>query len=374
MIYEGERLAITLQDQSVEPEFLLQTRYIDKIVHYEDLMLQRVAALLEKRQLDLAFDLLSVVDRRAKGWPGYDQQYQRALFVEAEVHLQNGRLEAALITLETLSPQAPDYPYLSALQGKVVDPLIQNAVEAHDYRQARHFLARLFKLNAEHAVAREWRQRLIEQATAMVEQSRQAAAANQFRPAAEAIDRAARIWPDLAGLKDLHKTQTERYQILRVGDWLPPDGAVPGRAAERHQRLGSIPLFEPHRVVDGAIRYRSAYFEQWDPTDLGRRWTFRLRPRRADSESRPILSAGSIAETIRRRLDPASPDYDERCAAIIADVQAPSPSVLHLELHQIPLRIEALLRFVVPLEPESDCLECRPGVSRVYHADFTAIL
>ncbi len=351
-MYEYERISLTLLEGGVDPDYLIETKHIEKVIYFEDLILQRVTKLLDERNVALAYDLLTVVERRQHDWPDLESQYQRCLLVQAELHQQAGRNETALVVIEQLHQLAPEYPNLSALLGKTAEALIDSAFQATDYRRARHFLAWISKLQPQHVIAMKWRENLIARANEELATARADVQAGRVREALTHGDLAARAWPDLAGLKDAHKLFIDRYPRLRIGLWEPVDNSAypfPGRNAERRSELGTIALFEPDQVVDGVVRYRSAYFETWEPHDLGREWEFWMRPRRAEWESRPVLSAGLIADALQGRWDPMSPAFDDRWVGHVASVQAPSPQKFRMRLHRIPLRLEAWLRTPIPL-------------------------
>lgn len=351
-MYEYERISLTLLDGGVEPDYLIETKHIEKIIYYEDLLLQRATKLLDDRNVALAYDLITVVDRRQRDWPNLDLHYQRCLFVQADVHQQAGRNETGLVVVEQLHPLAPEYPNLSALLGKLVEPLVEQPFLAADYRRSRHYLGRLVKLQPQHPVATKWRDKLITRAGDELAAARAATQAGQHRDALEHGDLAARAWPDLPGLKDAHKQLVDRYPRLRFGLWEPADNPAfpfPGRHAERRRELGTIDLFEPDRLVEGVVRYRSEFFETWEPRDLGREWEFWMRPRRTAWESRPLMSAGLIAEALEDHWQLTSSAYDDRWAGTVASVAAPSPQQLRIRLQRIPLRVEASLRTPIPL-------------------------
>lgn len=353
LMAEYERISLTLIDGGVEPEYLIETKHIEKVIYFEDLVLQRVTKLLDEKNPAIAYDLITMIDRRQRNWENLGVYYQRCLFVQAELHQLAGRNETALVVLEQLHPLAPEYPNLSVLLGRTVEPLIENAFNAIDYRRARHFLARISKLQPQHNVAVKWRDKLIERAREELNTARSESQTARHREAVIHVDLAARAWPDLPGLKDAHKQFIERYPRLRIGIWEPPDNPAnpfPGRHAERHRELGTIPLFEPDRLVDGVVRYRSAYFENWEPRDLGREWEFWLHPRRPDWECRPAISTGLIVEALQSRWNPASPEYDDRWVGHVAAVSAPSPQKFRMKLERIPLRLEAWLRSPIRLD------------------------
>lgn len=354
---EFERLPITLlEGGGAEVEYQIETRFIERVIYFEELILQRIDKLLDDRNVPLAYDLFILLDRRQHGWPDSTRRYYRLLGVQAEEALRRQQPEMALVTLEQLYPLAPEYPHMGSLLAQAIEPLVNASVHDGDFRRARHFLARLARLNPQHAAVPKWRDDLQARAQQALFKAREVSGQGRHREALDEVELAARIWPDLAGLKEAHRALVDRYQTLRVGIWEPPDNPAdpfPGRTAERRSLLGTVSLFEPDRLIDGVVRYRSPFFETWEPADLGREWRFLLRPRRAVWETRPVLSAGVIAEMLQERGDPASPRFDERWQGDVASIWAPSPGELRLSLHHIPLKIEASLRAPVALPEQA---------------------
>ena len=60
------KVVISLLDGSVDPEYVLEARYIDFVVYYEDLLLRRADLLIAEGRVPLAYDLLLVVAKRAR--------------------------------------------------------------------------------------------------------------------------------------------------------------------------------------------------------------------------------------------------------------------------------------------------------------------
>ncbi|MDZ4687691.1 MAG: hypothetical protein SH850_21680 [Planctomycetaceae bacterium] len=357
---ELERLKITLFDSTDDPEFTLEIRFIERIVHFEDLIVRRISKTLDERQLPTAYELLMFLDRRARGWDGFDAVYQRFLFLDATRLARDARWEAALMQTELLFDVDHTYPERSSLHGRIIDALIKQAIFDDDYRQARHFLARLERFLARlesrepaHAVVETWTTELKRISDDVITQARAAQTSGKPRDASLTIDRAARVWPNLPRLKEAHKELIDAHQILNLGVLrLPnerPSRITPSPADERHRQLTEIALFEPDQLKDDIVRFRSAFIESWDPQNLGRDITFRMKPRRATWESRPVLTSGAIAEALSRRVDPLDPTFDERWAADVLSVESSSPWDWQLRLERIPLRIESRLRFPVPL-------------------------
>lgn len=58
------KLPVTLRDGSVDPEYILDLRHIETVVHFEDLVLRRADQLIAEGRVPLAYDLLLLVARR----------------------------------------------------------------------------------------------------------------------------------------------------------------------------------------------------------------------------------------------------------------------------------------------------------------------
>lgn len=379
---ELERLQVTLPDVQDDPEFTLETRFVERIVHFEDLVLRRIGLLLDERQLPTAYELLLYLDRRARGWDGFQSAYQRYLFLEAERLAGESRWEAALLQADLLFDANRAYPEVGALRGRIADALIGAAIADQDYRRARHFLARLESRNPGHQVAEKRSAELQGIADNLLTEARTAQTSGKPRDASRLVDQAARVWPNHPRLKEIHRELIDAYQILNMGVLRlasdRPNPIAPSPADERHRQLTEIPLFEPERVQDGIVRFDSVFIESWEPRNLGRDVQFKMKPRRANWESRPVLTSVSVVEALARRMDPLDPGFDERWAADVASVELQSPWEWQLRLKRIPLRIETRLRFSVPLSREEQewsgdlvAAESMPQAQRFFVAQRT---
>lgn len=395
-----QRIQVSLMEteSDQEPEYMLETKLVSKIDYFEDLVLRRANLLIDEGNISVAYDLLLLVDQRNrennlqmtlafetrkneeatakadtsrakytvpdppplklnKSWPKFDETYQRLLLRDAQGHLSRGADQTALRLLETLWDQNRTYPELYSLLGRIVDKLITAAVNQSDFRQARHFLARLATREPEHSTVVNWKTELTNRTTAMIDAARTASTAGDASLASQLIDQAARIWPETKGLKEVHRELTERFQIVKVGVLrLPGDPAnypleLPAESEARS--LTDQLLFEPIRVDERGVRYRSSMLETWEPTDLGREVQFNLRMKRAEWEASPTLNSADILNELQSRIDPNSAKYDERLAGSVRRVSVQSPSQFTIQFERLPLRLEALMQFSVGLGEES---------------------
>ena len=397
------RIPLTLVDPGLDqdPDYTLETKMIQKIDYFEDLVLRRANLLIDESKISLAYDLLLFVDRRHrennlrlkeahevtkleeaaaaaeedrfkytvpeqfplkfdKTWPKFDETYQRLLFADADVRSTRGDHESALRLLEDLWDRNRIYPGLSEFLGTVVDRLMTALVERSDFRQARFFLSRLTAREPLHSIALKWKVDLIARTSALVAEARNATSEGSAALGASLVDRAARIWPDTPGLREAHRELNDRHQVVRLGVLRLPGEPTTypfETTAESYAKgLTLQPLFEPVRVDERGVRYRSTLLESWEPMDLGRQVQFTLRLKRADWEARPLITSADIFGELAAKIDPARTGYDERMAGAIEQVSVQSPSQFAIHFRRLPLRLEALLQFSVPLEDESRSL------------------
>ena len=308
------KIPVTLRDGSVDPEYVVDLRFVDFVVHFEDLVLRRATQLITEGRVALAYDLLVLVARRqrennliiqneleseerellgriknleaergslraskeelnalagrnspgAKGrlstldktvakisaeikeieeelrgvrfklrfarpkdfpkpepvrkddlllpsWPKFDETYQKLVFKDADLHVERGQPEQAFRLLEELTGEIPG---LSTRLGRTADLLIAPCVDRQDFRQARFFLSRLATRDPSNSVVQKWRDDLAARTSTVMQEALAAATRGEAALAAKTIDRAARIWPETAGLKETHRDLNDRHQVL----------------------------------------------------------------------------------------------------------------------------------------------------------------
>lgn len=394
------RLQITLVDpgQGQDPDYQIETKFIQRIEYFEDLVLQRANHLIDEEKIPLAYDLLLLVDRRnrennvrltdayearkkeeadargeeerfrftlpemfplqlPKTWPKFDEVYQKLLFTDARLRSARGDYESAVRLYENLWEHNSSYPDLLDAMGRTTDQLVTVLLDKSDFRQARHFIARLGALDSTHLIVAKWKAELTRRTTALIDEGRIALSQGNAPLAARLVEIAARIAPETPGLKDAHRELIDRYQSVRLGVL-----RLPGEASnypfdtpvemDTKNLTGQL-LFEPVRVDKQGVRYRSSIFEAWEPADLGRQVQFTLRLKRADWEARPIITSADIVDELAGKIDPASPRFDERLAGIIEQVSIQSPSQFTVHFRRLPLRLEAFLQCAISLNSES---------------------
>ncbi|MEX1094985.1 MAG: ABC transporter substrate-binding protein [Planctomycetales bacterium] len=356
-----EYLTVQLPDEPLL--YRLHRDHVEQIIHYEDHMLQQASRLTDAGKFREAFELVFLVARRNASWPGLAEAEQRLLFAQGTDHLDQDRPEAALAAFEDLHVRNNQYPQLAEQLGRVADRLISAAEKEQDFRRARHFLERLTNLEPQHPVGTNWRTDFEGRAQGLLTAAERAAAGSRHDEAADAVARAAEIWPRLPTLRPAFERMLLRFQTLRVGVLrLPLDpsptrqqgtddaGNVLADAAERrHLRLTRSRLFEPGRT-DRITRFRTDHFDLWEPTDLGRRIEFFLRPGRPTWDPRPVVTAADVVRELQERLDETGPRFDERLAGYVESATVVAPHQFEVRFRRVPLRPEPLLSIAVGVE------------------------
>jgi tetratricopeptide (TPR) repeat protein len=352
---ELSKLVVTLPGEGDAQLYEVPTNVIDSIIYHEDLIIRRAGMLIDAEKFRDAFELLFPLARQSPDWKGLKDQTQRLVFLEAQRALKAKDLESALTSLEELHLQNRDYPQLQKLLGDVVDSLIVRSQSSSNFREARHFLGRLAKIEPEHEIVQKWTHALADDTQKLMSAAEAAGRAGRHDEATTLVDRAARIWPIAPGLAELHRKLSERYQCLSVGVLSLASQSRAGSLDHcpvttlsdfRETRLSQFDLFEVDRI-DDTTHYRSRLIEQWEPTDLGRRADFTLKSTRSRWESRTVLTSTALLSSMEALLDPASPLYNERFANSIDSLHLRSPFEFEVRFTHAPPRTELLFRFPV---------------------------
>ncbi|MBL8810185.1 MAG: hypothetical protein JNM43_08415 [Planctomycetaceae bacterium] len=320
---------------------------IDQIIFFEDLMLQRVDQLLEAGDFRTAYELLLRVETEIPNWDKSVPRFEKLLLVEAAERAKAGETYAALALLDEVTVRNKDSVQLPAELGRIVGPMIDDAISKEDYRKVRYLLTRVQKNVPNHELISGTQSRLQGQSEALLGQAAEKTKARDYASAAELARRAETIWPTTGNARAAFTQFFARHQVLRVGtnDFEGPSVyPAPLEHMERHRELEEVCLFEPSSA-DELTYFRSSFFEVWDPADLGREVLFTLRETRPGWQSQPLLTANQIADALADRMNPESPFYSPRVASYVKEVSVRSPSQLRIRFTRVPLSIESLMRF-----------------------------
>ena len=365
-IEELNAFVITLPDGSDRKEYRLPVKRVKQFIHYEDLLLQRIDLLLQAQtpNLDLAYELFTRLQRNCPDWDGSPQRGLKLLLLEIDQRRETNDFESAWALLEEAFRRAPQTPELPPLAGTLVGHIVESALQDGQFIQAQYFLGQLHQRFPEHAVYREFSEKLNQQAQTQLQLAVQASQTQDLRGAVLAAEQAVAIWPLNPDFKQPYGSFAERYQRLHVGvlDFPGECRAVPARspAEERRRRLTELPWFEMDRIRDGTVYYRTRFFEEWEPSDLGREMQFRLKQYHQPYDTTAGITAWDLAETLRIRLNPESPHFDERLSTFIGAVDVQSPTEFKLKFRRVPPRVEPLLAEIALRSPVVTDMNSRP--------------
>ncbi|WP_417848728.1 ABC transporter substrate-binding protein [Thalassoglobus sp.] len=344
---EMRHLYVSLPDVQGNPEFRVPLKRVVKIIHHEDLMLRRIHKLLEENKIDPALELMNRLRRNWDVWPGMDETHLRIIFVDAKYRIGQGDAATSLMLLDEVYQADKNYPGLRTQSGYAVQQLVEKALADSDYTRAQFYLNWLRQRFSDHDVYNTFSAQLIGKTDELVEQANSASSSGDFKKASELISSAAEIWPLAPSLKGSHRTHTERFQQLKVGVV-----DLPGKsdayfalspADLRKQRLTRLNLFELERLRDGTAYYRTRFFDEWEPTDLGREMRFTLKQFRQPYEMQAVVTTADIVPLLINRLTPSHPAYDERLSSYVESIEVHSPTEFSLSFRRVPPRIEPLL-------------------------------
>lgn len=342
-------LTVTLPDD-VSIDLYLPVTQIDQIILHEELCLRRVDKLLEADEITQAYELLLHVEQELPGWEKALPSFEKLLATEARLKVKSNDDSAAMAILDELAGRNPDNVDLNEILASIVDRRVGEAAKAKRYDSARYFLSRLTRHFPQHPVAEQWANRLLDESNKLLLEARELFNQKKFRDAALLAKEADFVWKTTGSARAAYTELVARYQILRVpvGSFGDESTVFPAAssASERDLQLTTVPLFEAS-AADELTYFQSSFFDDWDPTDLGREVVFSVRQTRPYWQSQPLLTANQIADSLSIRLNPELPTYHPRLASFVKEFAVRSPTELQVVFNRVPLNLEALFRFPV---------------------------
>lgn len=365
------RNLIVVLPADVSQDLLLPVSQIDEVRLHEDLCLERVDKLLDEDEITQAYELLLHVEQQIPGWEKAQSSFEKLLATEARVKVKENDDSAALAILDELAGRNIDNADLREILAGIVDRRVNEATEQKRFDSARYMLSRLTRHFPQDPVAEQWKTRLQARSNELLRQARELFDQKQYRDAALTAKEADFVWKTSGSARSVYTELVARYQFLRVpvnsfGD-VPTVFPISGRAVQRERQLTTVPLFEA-AAADELTYYQSSFFEDWDPTDLGREVVFSVRQTRPYWQSQPLLTANQIADSLSIRLDPKLPTFNPRLASFVKEFAVRSPTELQVVFNRVPLNLEAMFRFPVTTlangatpdaQPESKLLSTR---------------
>lgn len=345
-------------------DLFLPVNQIDEVRLHEDLCLERVDQLLDGDEITQAYELLLHVEQELPGWDKSQPSFEKLLATEARLKVKNNDDAAALAILDELAGRNLENPDLREILAGIVDRRVDEAAKEERFDAARYMISRLTRHFPQDPVAAQWKNRLQTRSNELLRQARELFDQKKYRDAALVAKEADFVWKTSGSARAAYTELVARYQFLRVpvdsfGD-VPTVFPVSGRAQKRDRQLTTVPLFEAV-AADELTYYQSSFFDDWDPTDLGREVVFSVRQTRPYWQSQPLLTANQIADSLSIRLDPALPTFNPRLASFVKQFAVRSPTELQVVFNRVPLNLEAMFRFPVTTMKSATGSESGPG-------------
>lgn len=371
-----QKLPVTLPDDAEES--LLDYAHIKEIIYHEDLMMKRIDLQLKSGELRLAYELLLVLNNSSPEWPGLKQRLNAILFRESEIKFQERKTEEALVSIDLLYQQDKAFPGLRDLAGKAFGSLITPAYNAKDYPRIKHYMSWFQKLDEKNPEAISWSNKLTQTSAALFDRASVEAQAGRHPEASALARESAKVWSVPADRRDAQQRMLARFQQLRVAvTRFPGEPTVypfETRDDIRVRSLTEASLFglDQYSGADTNVigYFQTPFFEQWDPADLGRRTLFTLRQRPNYWESQPLVTSSMVIDSIESRISPDSPEYDERLASFVKQIEVRNPFEFEVRFNRVPLRLEALFDF--PITRFSRQADAAPAGADAVPADASA--
>ncbi len=245
-----------------EQEYEVKWADIAHVQLFEELVMAEAASLVNEQRFDDAYEYYEFLLQRSPDFPGLIAAKRACLFEESKSWQKLGKFRNALVALNELYSQDPDYPGLKQALGLTIDRLVVDYFSAGKAAAARQLLLSLAKKYPGHPVVQQRQSGLIEQATKVLGDARQLAADGKMLEADEAVAKSLAIWPKLGGAHKLQAELFAKHPIVRVGVRrmapVVPDDPVPGWAAIRSRRLTDWPLFQIAVYPPQGNGYRSS--------------------------------------------------------------------------------------------------------------------
>lgn len=357
-----------------DPETLYEIRWsaIEKIELFEDMILKKAMELSLQGDGDTAFEYFTYLETKDAELPGLKAAVEDYLYREAGVQQAKGQFRAALAMLDELHRRNPAYSRLENALGAATEKLVEQYVERKDYASARTLVAALAKRYPAHSAAAKWNERLRSEAETLLNASRQAFMAGDFRLADQTSRQIAAIWPDLSGADELIAEINKKYPRIVVGVSAPAEidaltklggaagGAIcSGWAARRDGRLLQRTLTEFLGIgAEGGV-YRCGVGEM-KIAELDRGISFRIRPgiywNQTAAGVQPViepqkageLSGGDVSRRLLAMADPAEACYDAAWADLLAGVSTADVFRVQVDLTRPHVRPDAFMQTVLP--------------------------
>lgn len=245
----GSKLKLKLLSEPTK-DYEVVWSAIRQIDFFEEMVLREADQLVASGKFDEAYEYFDFLVKNYPNTRNLKPSLQAFLYQDAANLFRQQRYDAALVVLEELYAQAPQYRNLAAVLATVSDKLIGEDVAQGKFESARTLIDRLAKqYGAEQTTTVDkWRGQLIQMAAAKRDEARQHLTAGRAREARQVGNEMLRIWPAVEGGTALFEQIQREHPIVVVAVAQPAlvDDLrrLDNYAARRSGRLTQRMLFE----------------------------------------------------------------------------------------------------------------------------------
>ena len=346
--------------------YQLDLGQVSEIRLFEQLLFERLKALVAAKRFDQAFHYLAKLRRDYPNTPRLDQIVQGFLSLDARHARAAGRLDDALASANELYSLNPKFPGLDDLQAALAGELIRQRVTEGNYAAARGLVRQLAAKfpGRELPAVQKWNALFAAEAAKSLAAARQRAAAGDYSAARTLAGRALRTWPsDEAGqlLTAIHK-QYPQVVVAVSSPWSPGRrDRLTSAAARRTGRLLHRTLLELRGHSAEGGQYQCP-LGQLSRDEEATTLTIQLRPGITAGTGERNLAGSDVARALLALSDPASETYRSDWAELLGSVSVKGVFEVQIELSRPHVRPDGFLNVVVqPIRSDSDGALPPPG-------------
>ena len=324
-------------------------RDIEKVILFEDLILQRANILSEQKKFSEAFEHLDFLSRNYPQTPGISKLRRDFLYRSAIEMAGQRRLPHALGVLEEFQRNFPNDEKKSSIRAAISNvsgQLIKSYFDANDFGAARAMILRLEKDYSKDPlpVVTEYRGKFLEMANVHRDEAIRHRDGGDFAKARQAALRMLAMEPDIEGGKKLLNDLILAYPMIRIGVFqsseIADTTAIADWPSSRLGRLISNPLFEFRNTgpEGGMYRFRYGSFQHSDD-----RSELELMIQNPGKDSIP--DSLTLSQAFLDRATVGNAKYSPSWASIVDSVSVFGPERLKLKLRRPHVLPQAFLQW-----------------------------
>lgn len=340
--------------ETQDTEHEVAWRSIDKVETFNELLLKKAKKLYQDKQFDDAYDYYLFMFNDRSNAEGLNDAFDDFLWAEAIDAFMDKKFDNALALLRELHRRTPDRQKLDLALGRTINKLVGGYVEKKDYASARMLLRYLRKAYPDNQVAKNWIQRLENEAAPSLVEARAAADAGQADRATTAMRRVANIWPALPGARELALSIHRKFPRVVVGVSSLCTDFKPGRLNDWNSRRDSRLIYQTLAEFAGPSAEGGNYtcpVGQIASEELGQRMVIKLKPNVRWATGRETLDNSDVARLLLERAVPGNPGYRLDWADLVDSISLRGVYGIDVQLRRPHVRPEAMLQII--LTPQS---------------------